>query len=73
MCSTYAKTGGKETSQHLTGQAADIKVNGCSAKTLFEYIRGSNIPYDQLALEYNQWVHISYNHNKNRRQAFVIS
>ena len=67
-----AKVGGKNTSQHLTGQAVDIKVNGCSASTLFDYIKGSNIPDDQLVNEYHQWVHISYNHGKNRRQAFEI-
>ena len=67
-----AKVGGKPTSQHLTGEAADIKVNGCSASTLFEYIKGSGVPYDQCILEYNQWVHISYRHGKNRRQAFKI-
>lgn len=68
------KVGGKNTSQHLKGQAVDIKVNGCSASTLFEYIKNSNIPYDQLIEEYsngNSWVHISYNHLKCRREAFV--
>lgn len=64
--------GGKPTSQHLSGEAADIRVNGCSASTLFEYIKGSGIPYDQCILEYGQWVHISYRHGKNRLQAFKI-
>ena len=68
-----SKVGGKPNSQHLTGEAADIKVNGCTANTLFEYIKNSGIPYDQLINEYNQWVHISYRHGKNRRQAFIIN
>ena len=64
---------GAVNSQHLTGEAADIYVKGCSARTLFEYIRNSDIEYDQLINEYDRWVHISYRHGNNRRQAFKIT
>ena len=64
--------GGKDNSQHLKGQAADIKVTGMTAAALFKYIKESNIKYDQLINEYNKWVHISYNKNRNRNQSFVI-
>jgi hypothetical protein len=62
--------GGVSNSQHLTGQAADIHVKGVTAKTLWEYIKSSDIVYDQLILE-NGWVHVSYNPKHNRMQAFM--
>lgn len=67
-----SKVGGANNSQHLTGCAADIKVNGCSANTLFEYIRGSGIPYDQLINEYCEWVHVSFRKGHNRHQSFRL-
>jgi uncharacterized protein YcbK (DUF882 family) len=67
-----SKVGGANNSQHLTGCAADIKVNGCSANTLFEYIRGSGIPYDQLINEHDEWVHVSFRKGHNRHQSFRL-
>lgn len=66
------EVGGARNSQHLTGEAADISVNGCSASTLFNYIKTSGIPYDQLINEYDQWVHISFRKLHNRQQAFKL-
>lgn len=65
--------GGVATSQHLTGQAADIVVNGGlpELQKLFDIIR-DNLPYDQLILEQRSgknWIHVSYNHGKNRKIA----
>ena len=59
-------------SQHLFGQAADIKVNGASPKTLIDWIDKTNVPYDQLINERNQWVHISFVKGNNRRQKFSL-
>lgn len=67
-----SKVGGANNSQHLTGCAADIKVNGCSTNTLFEYIRGSGIPYDQLINEHDEWVHVSFRKGHNRHQSFRL-
>lgn len=52
--------GGVKSSQHLTGEAADITVGSKEGnKWLFEYIK-NNLPYDQLIDEYNySWVHVS--------------
>lgn len=66
------KVGGVANSQHLTGQAADIQVKGMTPYNLWIYIQNLGIEYDQCILEYNQWVHISFNKNKNRKQAFRI-
>lgn len=60
--------GGKNNSQHLTGQAADFIPQGMSVENAIFKIQTSNIEYDQLINEHGSWVHISYNKGKNRRQ-----
>lgn len=59
--------GGSATSQHIEGQAADIKVNGISTIELCRKIKEFDLPFDQLIEEFGQWVHVSYS-EKNRRQ-----
>lgn len=61
--------GGVENSQHTKGQAVDFIVNGMTPYQIYMHILNSNIEYDQLILEPN-WVHISYNKDKNRKQHF---
>ena len=62
--------GGSKTSQHMTGQAADLK---CSDnEQLFKIL--SVLDYDQLIWEFGnddqpQWVHVSYNFGKNRKMS----
>lgn len=61
---------GKPTSQHCTGQAADIDVVNQSNMAVFNWIR-KNCEFDQLILENVngvEWVHVSYNFGKNRKQ-----
>lgn len=56
-----AMVGGARNSQHMTGQAADIIVPGFGPpKVVADAIRGSEIQYDQLILEFGRWVHISF-------------
>ena len=64
--------GGVENSQHCLGQAGDIIVPNLSVYSLFNFIKGSNIEYDQLIIEFNSWVHVSFCEGKNRKQAFGI-
>lgn len=70
--------GGVAYSQHLTGQAADITAGGQAANAkLFEAIRDSEIPFDQLIWEKGnamgpQWVHVSFDPNRNRRQVLKL-
>lgn len=68
------KVGGASNSQHLYGQAADIIVLGMEVEDLYNYIKNSNLIYDQLILEQTKntkWVHISYNKKFNRRQNLI--
>lgn len=60
--------GGSKTSQHLTGQAADIEAGHLTIEELYQRIKNSDLPYDQLIQEFNQWVHVSYNEAGGRRQ-----
>jgi hypothetical protein len=60
--------GSRDDSQHVLGQAADCIAKGYTVQELFDLIRSSNIPYDQLIQEYDRWVHFSYR-PKGRRQA----
>lgn len=60
------RIGGARNSQHMTGQAADIRVPGMSNYDLAVWIR-ANLDYDQLILEAytpgevnSGWVHVSY-------------
>ena len=67
--------GGARNSQHLIGQASDIRTVSNtkeSNKQLFNFIKDSKLPFDQLINEYDfNWVHVSYS-PRNRRQVLTI-
>lgn len=58
---------GSPRSQHMAGEAADITVPGVSTQELFDLIVNSNIEFDQIIQEFDQWVHISFRAGRNRR------
>ena len=65
--------GGKPTSQHLRGEAADLQVRGVkNLRKLYNAIKEHGV-FDQLLYETNQagakWIHVSYTSYSNRRQA----
>lgn len=66
----------KPTSQHTMGKAADLEYyeNGKeNNKKLLDTIIALNLPYDQLIDERDlSWIHVSYNHGKNRKQFFKL-
>lgn len=74
-CPTLNKlVGGEPTSQHCFGQAVDIEVSGMDYKSLYNVIKKSNIPFDQLIQEHSHnitWVHISYKKYNNRHQCLL--
>ena len=66
--------GGVRNSQHVTGQAADLCIDGDmdKGKKWFEYIK-NHLVFDQLIFEHNSkgsyWVHVSYDaQGRNRMQ-----
>lgn len=62
--------GGKPTSLHLKGEAADITAGSKEEnRKLFDYIK-KNLTFDQLIDEKNfSWVHVSFKRNgENRKQ-----
>lgn len=67
--------GGASNSQHLTGEAADIRTQSDTKednKKLFDLIQKLNLPFDQLINEYDfNWIHVSYS-DRNRRQVLTI-
>ena len=67
--------GGAAKSQHMYGQAADIRTvsdKPSDNKKLFDLIRELKLPYDQLIDEYGyNWIHVSYG-PRNRRQILHI-
>jgi zinc D-Ala-D-Ala carboxypeptidase len=67
--------GGSFTSSHLDGNAFDItNMGGKTNKEIFDWVR-AHLDYDQIIWEYGkhepQWLHISYNKGKNRKQALI--
>ena len=67
--------GGAKSSQHIYGQAADIRTvsdKPYDNKKLFDLILKLNLPYDQLIDEYGyNWIHVSYS-PRNRKQILHI-
>lgn len=56
----------------MKGEAADFTVEGVSVQELFDLIRTSTLPYDQLIQEFDSWVHVSFG-PRNRRQALIFT
>ena len=53
--------GGAKNSAHLTGHAVDFTCPGYgSPQAVFDTIRESSIRFDQIIMEFGQWVHISF-------------
>lgn len=69
-----AAVGGKPTSQHCKGLAADIRVSGMSPDDVVKAIREAGLPYDQVIREFDRWTHVSIpdKHRDARKQALII-
>lgn len=69
-----AAVGGKQNSAHLHGRACDFVPVGMPLGEAFLMIRQSSIPYDQVILEFNAWIHLAIAPRgaDPRRQALVL-
>lgn len=64
--------GSKDGSQHVLGEAADFTAPRFgSPRQIVDALVDSDVPYDQLILEFGRWVHISFA-TQPRRTAFAI-
>jgi hypothetical protein len=69
------KVGGKSTSQHCRGAAADLKVKGMTPDQVVQAIIKAKLPYDQVIREFDSWTHVSISNSKDikpRGQALII-
>ena len=67
--------GSKDSSQHLIGAAADIRVPNMTPDEVVRAIIASDLPYDQIIREFDRWTHISVTNTpdgKPRKQALII-
>lgn len=64
--------GGATNSAHMSGLAADINVNGYTPRQLAIKIRDSGLMFDQLILEYDNWVHFGLSAGAPRRELLTI-
>jgi hypothetical protein len=72
-----AAIGGSLTSQHCSGEALDLDMDGTSVtnKQIFDFIKGSLV-FDQLIWEFGtkdnpDWVHVSYESTGKQRKQIL--
>src|SRR5712691_7473700 len=63
--------GGSKTSAHMDGRAGDVIPVGMPLKQAFDKLRSSDLPYDQIIIECNAWIHLGMaaKDSQPRRQA----
>jgi hypothetical protein len=65
--------GSKDTSSHVKGLAVDfISPSFGNPEAIVKTIVESDIQYDQVILEFNRWVHLSFAKEKPRLQSLII-
>jgi len=67
--------GSKDTSQHRSGCAVDIRVPQLTPDQVVRTIMDAGLPYDQLIREFDRWTHISIPSRPNmepRKQVLII-
>jgi len=65
--------GSKDTSSHVKGLAVDfISPSFGNPEAVVKAIVDSDIQYDQIILEFNRWVHLSFTKEKPRLQSLII-
>ena len=62
---------GNKNSLHMFGMAADFTVLDNSIREVMEWtVRESGLEYDQIILEFDQWIHVSYR-SDCRKEALI--
>ena len=67
--------GGATASAHMDGRAADFTASKMDLQGVFNTLRKSDLPYDQIIFECHAWIHlaIAREGEKPRRQALMAS
>lgn len=70
-----AIVGGARNSAHMDGRAADLVPAGLDLRAAFDQLRASGLPFDQIILECNAWIHLAVARDGEapRRQALLAS
>ena len=64
--------GSRDSSQHRTGCAADIRVPGMTTDKVVKSIIASDLAYDQVIREFDRWTHVSIAVTIPRKTALII-
>ena len=71
--------GGSLSSQHCSGEASDIDMDGTDItnKQIFDYIK-NNLTFDQMIWEFGtdanpDWVHVSFAANRSQRKQILVA
>jgi hypothetical protein len=71
--------GGSLSSQHCSGEAIDIDMDGTDItnKQIFDYIK-NNLTFDQMIAEFPKqgnpdWVHVSFAANRSQRKQILVA
>lgn len=69
------KVRGSKTSAHMKALAVDLHAVGMTPKALFKFIREhySEAGWDQLILEFDNWVHVGLSEGPFRNQVLIAS
>lgn len=54
-----AAVGGAHDSAHMDGRASDVIPKGVNLRQAFDRLRLSDLPYDQIILECDAWIHLA--------------
>ncbi len=65
--------GSSDNSQHLKGEAADIRAVGIGSRELFDKIVSLKLPFDQVIDEFGSWVHVSHKEVQTNRCMKLIA
>lgn len=66
--------GGSKYSQHIKGEAADFVIKDTQVHTVYRFLSGSNLSFDQCIYEKkgdSEWIHIS--HKRNRKELLIAT
>ena len=62
--------GGASNSQHLEGKAADFIVPSMILTDVFNIVQ-NQLSFDQLIYEFEKWIHVSWNGERNRKEVLT--